>query len=278
MGAERGKLVRETFTVLTMVKEGKTQAQIAKEFEVRPAAVSKRFKRLERKGLIEKIGRDAFNLWRVTLAGKEVLKSGEVSFGMETRIGFRWHNLLFKVPLLGGRPLEEDLLREGWVNSARGAVRGWGTSWDTVAGSQKVFLTGNSLLLFMRVEAGSIGGALELALRVQESLCERFRELFPGVKLLSRWELCRQHFAWKGGFTDWIPKGFVYAGERLVIDFSTGKAEVETIDKTFAVADMARLSACLEDQARGGWEDLKKRVLALEGRVPVVEFDRRDRI
>jgi hypothetical protein len=149
--------------------------------------------------------------------------------------------------LVEGKVEQEALVGKGFVGRKRGFLSGWEARFPHC----KVFYAGSSFLVFPTpFYASSLTEAVERGLELAESTGKLLSKRFPQVELHYRMEVCRQQMALKGGFTKWIPEGFSFVGDNLIVDFSTGEAEVETYGK-FTVDAMLKLCNFLDDFVGG---------------------------
>lgn len=262
---KRGNFGLETLTVLRLLDSG-TGAQypagVAGLLGLTRSGCWKVFKRLEGAGLIKRKLRSSCNIYEVTRQGKEFVKlAGRVLDKETSKPLFRYHNLLAKLPVFEGL----DRLKPGLLvgNGFRVGKRGFLGGWERAFKGCRVFFTGKSFLLFPDpLWARSNLDAVEKLFGLVESIGGRLEELF-GVRLPVRCEVCRSQMALVGGFSAWIPEGFSFVGETVIIDFSTGVPEFETYGK-FTVDGMLKVAEHLDGVAKG---DFEARQLALESRL-----------
>jgi hypothetical protein len=172
--------------------------------------------------------------------------------------------LIFKLPVVqGGEKLGAAWLSsQGFKARKRGFMRGWEREFK----QGKVFFTGSNFLLFSKqVYAFSPLEAVEKGLKTAERVGLELQRVFPSVEISCDGEVVRQQLALKGGLTAWIPKGFSFVGDRLIIDFSDGSAEIESYGK-FTLEGMSNVASFLDDVAKGSVSSVK-----------VLEVDWRDR-
>jgi hypothetical protein len=148
----------------------------------------------------------------------------------------------------GGEGITPFFLSDkGFTARKRGFMKGFEKKIRGVA----VFWSGSSFLLFPDpIHAKSALEAVELGFALSERVGKELEAWFPGLELFCRAEVCRQQLALKGGVTKWIPDKFSFQGERLIIDFSTGEAEIETFGK-FSVEGMLNVAEFLDEVAKG---------------------------
>jgi len=250
-----------TYTILEVVRDHPERAYpqaIAKILGVNKSSALRRFRSMEKAGLIKKTLRTSSNQYAITKQGKEFLSFKKVALkgvGTATLSSlFRFHHLLFRLPVIEGK-LDASLLQgKGFKVRKRGFVNGW----EAAFGKSSVFYAGSAFLVFPKpFYSSSLSKAVEQAIVEVEGVGGKLKRLFPALELHDRSELCRQQMALKGGFTKWIPEGFNFKGDRLIIDFSTGEAEVETYGK-FSVESMMNVAGFLDEVGKGEFERLFK--------------------
>ena len=115
----------------------------------------------------------------------------------------------------------------------------------------RVFFVGSSFLVFPKqIYAATLTEAIEEAGKEVERLGRKLQGLFPLLRLHYRKEICREQMALCGGITKWVPKPFNFLDDRLLIDFSTGRAEVESFGQ-FSYEGMMNVAVFLDSVAKG---------------------------
>lgn len=252
------------YAALWVVENSQGAADLARLLKVNRSNAFRRLQVLSREGLIEPGVLSGLRFWRLTASGAAVLQHVRMGFMNRTPsevLGepaawlktFRWHHLLFKFPRLDERLKEDDgapLLAAGFSAGRQGFVSGFVRRLD----GWRVVVTTQSVLLYCP-KGGIVGGSpYDAVLKGLEQSCSivaRVQALLPWLDVAARYELCRQELALMGVAKEWVPEGFRYASDRLVIDFSTGTAEVEAVDRAYAVDDMIRLARFWDQVARG---------------------------
>lgn len=251
------QLFGATLLVLSAVKDGVPMVRVAGKLGVHKSNVRHRFTELEKAGLIEKVGRSSIMIWRLTKAGEYVLQQvlkgvGERNFanllvGDKWRVEYRLHHLIYRFPRWDVEERGSELVAKGFVARRRGCVTGW----EFADGLGSVFVTGKSVCVYLKpVLAGSVFGAVEEGLGKSIGLVRKVCLLLPWLKVDARPQVCREHLALMGVMQAWTPPNFNYKSDRLVIDFSTGTAEIETVNKEFAVDDMLKIAGFFEAVVR----------------------------
>lgn len=243
-----------TYYLLRRINEGRTAIQIAREFKVDRASISKRIARFKSKGWVVEGIRTSFKELKLTSSGKDLLNElqhvlkglGSATLTKDFTVTFRWHHLIFKIPIIKQQPgMFESMQKKGAFYTQRGPknIRGWEVNID----STPVFLTGSSFLIYPRpITAGSINEAVATGLTQLDAIYSKLLRWFPYADLSYKKELCRQHLAMVGGITTLIPDKFNYKSDRLLIDCSTGVPEIETPHKVYSVEDMTKIVAFLD--------------------------------
>lgn len=247
-----------TYVALRMVADGRSAADFARVWQVNKSNATRRLAVLARRGLLEKGARSAFQVWRLTAPGKIVLEEcrrvfGDRNFedllGLKEQIRFREHDLLFRFAVVNypvdfWRRLEA---RAGTYSSSLGAVKGRRLDHDGTG----VFFTSKSVLILPKpVWAGNVEVAFFQALELAFSFKHRLESWFPGLRLEGTMDLCRHQIAMLGGFSKWVPEGYSYKSDRLVVDASTGEREIETVDPHLAKPDMHKIMHFMEALVR----------------------------
>ena len=252
-----------TYTILDMLNKYPSQAYPAKIAEflgLNRSSASRRFKTMEMAGLIRQTLRTSTSCYELTEQGKALLKVVRKVVPTATSV-FRWHHLIFKLPIVNRESqVDFEYFRgESWKEKRRGILHGF----EAKIEGEAVFFCGESFLVYPKpIHAQDFHEAIEKGLTLGERIGRRLEELFPKIKLHYRMEVCRQQMAVKGGWTKWIPEGYSFAGDRLLVDFSTGEAEVESFGK-FTVEGMSRVARFL-DRIASGVDEEKNSVLSGE--------------
>ena len=256
--AREAQLLNATYWVLRLIKEGNTQEQMSKTLMINPSNISRRIAVLTRKGFIAKEYRTSINVLKLTQSGQYMMQHLRNLFGdatltpKEFPLIFRWHHIVFKVPILKQPPEMQHLLNENkFYLKNMGVFRGWARK----VCNTNVMLTGKSILIYPTpISAGSVNSAVITGLDLVSRILAEIRKLFPYLVFQENLELCRQHCALIGGITNFFPMEFHYESDRLVIDCSTGVPEIECIHRTLAIEDMQNVVRGLEGWIREGKE------------------------
>jgi predicted transcriptional regulator len=242
--------------VLDLIEKGETSTKIATILGINKSNVSRRLYVLQNQNLVLKGVKTSYQEWRLTQAGKSMLQHVRNIVGDATPnikdfpINFRWHHLIFKIPILKKSPEMNHLLEN--KKFQYGAKRGFMRGWSAKIRNETVFYSGSSFLIFPQpIRANSILEAVNQGISKIEIIAGVLRAYFPQVEMQFRADLCRQHLAAIGGITLTIPEGFKYQSDTLVVDCSTGVAEIETIDKVYSVEHMRKIISFLDDLATG---------------------------
>lgn len=245
-----------TFRVLGLIAQGYNAKRIGDILGINRSNASRRLYVLERQNLVCRGIKTSFQEWRLTEAGFNMLQHVRNIVGDATPnikdfpITFRWHHLIFKIPILAKPPEINHQLEK--KKFQYGAKRGFMRGWTTKIRQETVFYSGSSFLIFLQpVRANSILEAIRTGISKVEVIAGVLRAYFPQVDMQFRADLCRQHLATIGGITLTIPEGFKYQSDTLVVDASTGVAEIETVDKVYAVEHMRKIISFLDDLATG---------------------------
>lgn len=247
-----------TYPVLRLINEGHSASKIGKLLGFPRYTMSKFIARLRANGLVMNGIRTSFKELTLTETGKlllrelqQVLKGSNNATLKSFPVEFRRHHVLLRIPILYRQPeIESIFQKKGAIWKQRGPqnIRGW----EVRINSHPVMLTGKSILIFPQpVRAPNIHACVLESFKIMETIRRKIMRWAPYLQLAEKTEVCRQHLAMVGGFTELIPAGFKYQSDRLVIDYSTGKAELEGINKTFAVEDMQVLMQHFEAIVRG---------------------------
>jgi DNA-binding MarR family transcriptional regulator len=250
------QLSNATYRVLKGVREGRTITYIANETKVSKGTISKKAKELIEDGLIITDVRTSIKIMKLTKAGERTFNELQQMLRVLTSetsnnfpIRFRLHNLLFRIPILRNNPDINRQLEKG--NFIYGKKRAFARGWETKIDNETVFYTATSFQIFLKpIWAGSIDEAVKKAVWKVSGIYEKLQEMFPYLSMSVRQELCRQHLAMIGGITIKIPDGFKYRSDTLVVDFSTGVAEIESENTVWAIEVMRRITAFLDDVGR----------------------------
>jgi DNA-binding MarR family transcriptional regulator len=245
-----------TFRVLDLIEKGYNATAISKVLGINKSNASRRLYVLEKDNLVCRGIKSNFLEWRLTESGKSMLQHMRNIVGDATPnikdfpITFRWHHLIFKIPILKKSPEMNRLLE--LKKFQYGAKRGFMRGWTAKLHGETVFYSGSSFLIFPQpTRANSLLEAVKLALSKIEVIAGQLRAMFPQVEMQFRADLCRQHLAMIGSITNTIPEGFKYQSDTLIVDASTGVPEIETIDKVYSIEHMRRIIAFLDDLATG---------------------------
>ena len=252
------QLPNATYRVLQGIKEGLNLTQIAKLSGLNKSTISRKIKQLTREKLITSPFRTSYKALEMTPAGKrlliemqQVLRVSAYATSKTTYpIRFRWHNLLFRIPILKANPdINKQLEEAGFkYGRKRAFVRGWEM---TIEGSP-VFFTTKSFQIFPKpIWAGNLELAIKKGCLHIALICQKLQQMFPYLQMAAKTELCRQHIAQIGGITIKIPAGFRYRSETFEVDFSTGEAEMESVNSTYATEHMRNICAFLDDIGKG---------------------------
>jgi len=254
MSKKKSQLVNATLWCLTAAREGKPMAWAATKMSLNKSNVKGYFRELQEHGLLTEGVRSTFKTWQLTKAGEWVLQQvlngvSERNLSEGWKPVFRWHHLLFRFPRSDAElNTGTQLVAKGFVHKRRGVVTGW--EWADKEGA--LFVTGASVQVFVRpVYSYSPFEAVRQGLHAALVAVQRARQVLPWLKVDGRLELCRQQLALMGVFEEWVPKGYKYVSDRLVIDFSLGTAEVETVHRQFSPDDMFKITGFLESLIRG---------------------------
>lgn len=215
--------------LLVLVNRGGYAAGWARDLGVSRQSVQKGLERLKNKGFVSRRQRNESVEWRVTSAGKELLKAGVGTSSARLTNAPRLHHLIFRFPVLEGdlsgwselewRQLGFEPKKEGFLKAFSILLPERG----------RLAWVGKSFLFYCRPVCGKTDlEALENALKLAEEVAAFVGKAFSRVKIHARAELCRQHLARTGGVANYFPKPFYRQGTRVLIDFSTGIPEVET--------------------------------------------------
>ncbi|MBI4360332.1 helix-turn-helix transcriptional regulator [Candidatus Micrarchaeota archaeon] len=274
-----------TYIALLAADESGSATHLGKLLKIDRSNAYRRLAVLERLGLVKRVLADLkpgakTKYWTLTTAGKHELKVLRRVFGnrnidellrTEIKIRFRPHAAILKFSIV---EVPEDLVKRlvdvGGMATARGFMDGYQIHHD----GNKIFFNKSSMLIYPKeVYAGSVYEAAEQLLELGFQISKKMERRFPGLLLEGSFDLCRHHIAMLGGITRWVPSGFHYGTNRLVIDFSTGVAEVETIDKQYAVEDMHRIAKFLDLVGRGAIdpEELRETLFKLTQAVANVQ-------
>lgn len=250
------QLAYATYTVLRLISKGKSQKQIQEKLRINKSNSSRRCSVLLKQQLIVDDVRTTTKLYRLTKAGFYMMQQMRNVFGGATLtehdfpLTFRWHHIIFKIPIIAKPPELQHLLQTnkffygrkagflyGWIKRIRGA---------------DVVVTGKSILIFPKpISAGSVNSAVIMGCDLIDAIMEDLTAYLPNLELASKTQICRQHCAMEGGITNFFPTQYHYESDRLIIDNSTGKPEIEGIHKTLAITDMQVISQFLETLIRG---------------------------
>lgn len=227
---------------------------MAKEAKVSKGTISKKVKQLTREKLINVPFRSSFKALELTAAGKRALKEmqqmlrvlGDATFNRDFPLTFRWHNLQFRIPILKTDPeVNKQLEAAGFTyGKKRAFVRGW----EIIIDGTAVFYSTRSFQIFPKpIAAGNLNIAVQKGCWLIAGIIEKLKGWFPYLELGVKAELCRQHMAMIGGITVKIPDGFKYKSDTLIVDSSTGVAEIESISSKYAEEHMREICAFLDD-------------------------------
>lgn len=252
------QLSNATYLVLDGVKHGKIAKEIAEESKKNKSTISRKFAYLTREKCIALKFRDRFKSYSLTKKGEllhkelqqvlRVLDDATLKYATDTRfpIKFRWHNLLFRIPIIKTDPeINKSLEQAGFTyGKKRAFARGWEMEIDGVP----VFYTTKSFQLFPKpIWAGNLELAIKKGCVLVNSIHEKLKAMFPYIQTSMKQELCRQHIAMIGGVTIKIPEGFRYRSQTFEVDASTGVAEMESISSVYATEHMRKICAFLDD-------------------------------
>lgn len=255
--------VAARYTALLLIDEGESVPLIAHKLGINQSNVRRRIYVLEKHGLVRRGARSEKRFWALTDQGKTVLEALRRGFGGarfddlrswgKKSLLFRWHNLIFKFSIFDKRGSGDALIfarrlsEKGFQRVDRGIFNGYAQDFEGTL----IIWTGKSVLCYPKpVQAGSEVEALVRGYAIAERARARWEKLV-GVRLTANLEVCRQQLAVIGGLSVRIPQGYHYASDRVVIDCSTGVAEIETVDKKLAIDDMFTLSHFVDALVRG---------------------------
>jgi len=261
--------LNRTIAILWLIEKGQGIPQAKALLKINHSNAHRRFSVLKDANLIKKTGRSSVDLWELTPGGETMLQQVRKGLGYRTiesllaapetwEKTFRWHHLLFSFPRLDEKQAEDGpkLLAGGWT-------AGWlfgNTGFQRQIEGWRVLLTGRSLLAYCPRDGIFAPSVYRAVLAGTESACsiaENVQKAIPWLKLSARFEICRQHLALMGLCEGWVPPGFKYSGEAIIVDFSKGPPEVETFRRSYAVDDMLRLARAWDEIAAGSGEGRK---------------------
>jgi transposase len=255
-----------TCRVLQGVDDGLTITQIAEKYKISKGTISKKVKQLTREKLLTSPYRSSFKALELTPPAKRYLKEMQQVLRVlgdatpnETLypLKFRLHNLQFRIPIIKNNPdINKQLEDSGFKY---GMKRAFTRGWEAIVDGEAVFYTPSSIQIFPKpIWAGSLDSAVQKGVWKVAGIYEKLRVMFPYLQMAVKTELCRQHLALIGGITIKIPEGFKYKSDTLLVDFSTGIAEIESINSVYAQETMRRIVSFLDDIGRGELAEAKK--------------------
>lgn len=251
------QLSNATLRVLQGFKEGKTITQIAIETGISKGTISKKAKELIADQLIVVELRTTHKDHKLTPAGERCLSELQQMLRVLTKetlqtypVKFRLHNLQFRIPILKNDPMMNNQLT--YHEFVYGKKRAFARGWEAIVDGEAVFYTPTSFQIFLKpIWAGTIDLALRKAVWKVAGIYEKLKEMFPYMQMAIKTELCRQHLAMIGAITIKIPDHFNYRSDTLLVDFSTGVAEIESDNTVWGQEQMRRIVGVLDDIGRG---------------------------
>jgi len=236
-----------TLTILLGVRNNLSQAQITAMLPVNRSNATRRFHVLETHNYIKRRAKGKPQFWELTAEGKAVLDALLEVYGAAPSeadaVAFRWHAVQVLFRYLAKPPaFERQLSKGGFILSRRATYSGYEAKLDGCT----VFCSPLSIWVMLRQPAATPIKAVTAGLRRAFAIRDMLEQKFPGLKLDGDARLTRQHFAMEGGLSLTLPDDFKYRSERLMVDASTGKVEVEAIHSKLAHEDMVQLTELLE--------------------------------
>jgi len=223
---------------------------------VNPSNAQRRFARLERDGIIKRIPHTKPVAYDLLAPGKLMLAELRRVFGdrnLEDLRGsvevtpWRVHHVELRLPIKSlPKDFAERLRHRGGVATQHGINKGTEFSFE---GATVLFLP-SAILVFIhewrsRNPAQAVQGVLELGFRVKNWAESRF-----GIVCDLSEDLCRQHIASEGSTNHWMADGSYYETNRVLIDCSPGRPEVEFISKKYGLIDSENYGRLIDAAVR----------------------------
>lgn len=231
--------------VLSYLNEGLWAARIGKLINKDESTVRRAIYVLERHKLVVQDKYSSIKIYKLTSFGFYIMQhlrnrfrsyTPEQAFEFE-RI-YRLHHVMLRFQILKKNPeIIQNIREAGFIAGRYGKIPSFISRIDEF----KIYWTGQSLMILPdKIYAKSAMHATEILLDRTMQLKEKLKAMFPFVDFAEKVEICRMHLATVGGPTKFIPEGFNYRSDLLVIDGSEGLPEIETIGP-LSVENMLKL-------------------------------------
>jgi predicted transcriptional regulator len=231
------------FTVLNLIKNNMSQAQILAQTGMPKSTLSEYLKSLTKKQLIKLSFRTNVKYYKLTEIGELIIANkGMVKSELPTElIKFRHHNLIFKFPILR-KPenFEKELQNKGWVITKRNKYL---SRRQTIAEEGVYEFTSKNLLYKPTpIPANTIDEAISIGLQKCAYVQDKLESAFTGVRFgIPTFEITRQHLALESKeFANSIDGKVFARNDMFQVDASLGAPELETHRSKFAEEDMRK--------------------------------------